>query len=117
MSRAPKWADAIPSGFDLNDDTLKNVATLGPRVLQVCILQMLHAVGIPPVRRAAILSQLIAQLNPSVDKRRLYEAERIIKGESRKLGEPIRQGLPLQPRAANQDGTRPTPRRGKVRTK
>lgn len=83
----PKWTDAIPDDLDFSD-SLGLAAKLGPAAVAIALVQILSAVGIKPMQRAAMVAQLAGQLPGLIDKRRLWEAERAIRGEIETMEEP-----------------------------
>lgn len=113
--KAPAWSSAIPEQLNY-DDPLELAATLGPRALAVALQQILLAPGLKPTTRAAMVANLCAQLASSVPKRRLWEAEKAIRGEAASLQQttsgPIAETNPLKHAARTQ--TDPTTGRAKA---
>lgn len=106
--KAPAWASAIPVDINL-DDPLEVASTLGPRALAVALMQILTAPGLKPTTRAAMVANLSAQLVASVPKRRIWEAEKAIRGEAASLQQtttgPIAERNPLKHAARTQTDT------------
>lgn len=120
--RAPTWASAIPP--KPSDDQLETFATLGFNALRVSLERVLIEVGIKPEKRIGLIVQLTAQMNGAVAKRRLWEAEQVIKNEGAGMLR-TNAGPKLEPRSdvdatgqsGDQQAGRPAPRRGRPRTR
>ena len=82
--KVPAWSDAIPDDMDLSDP-LEVAAKLGPRAVAVALMQMIVAPGVKATTRAAMISQLASQLPGLIDKRRLWEAEKAVRGDATSL--------------------------------
>lgn len=113
-AKVPAWTSAIPANIDF-DDPLELAATLGPAAVGIALVQVLHAVGIKPLTRASMVGQLAGQLKALVPTRRMWEAERAIRGEQAEL-EQVNPGPKLESNPLK-DGARPQTDTATSRTK
>jgi hypothetical protein len=118
-SKLPSWAEAIPVLLNV-EDQLEVVARLSFRSLAVALARVLADPFMKVAQRVQLITQINAQMVAVMDKRRIWLAEQVIRGNDRVIAE-TSAGPKMEMRddatganSTNQ-ASRPTARRGRPR--